>query len=105
MPLYAVTYEHPNEAGWQRHLMAHIAWLQDQLKDGTLLASGPLKKRTDRPAMLILSASDRETLDQLIATDPFAEHGVIENMTVTEWDPIFGVFNDQSSMPGQLQSG
>ena len=105
MPLYVVTYEHPDEDGWKRHLISHIGWLQAQLKAGTLLASGPFSDRTVRPAMLIMTAPDRPSLDRLIATDPFAEHGVIENMTINEWDPIFGVFNDRSSMPGQMQGG
>ena len=103
MPIYAVTYEHPNEDGWKKHLMPHINWLQARLEDGALLASGPFSDRTVRPAMLIMSAADWMSLDQLIATDPFAEHGLIANMTVNEWDPIFGAFNNLSSMSGRLQ--
>ena len=53
--------------------------------------------------MLIIGAPDRTSLDQLIATDPFAEHSLIANMTINQWDPIFGAFNDRSSMPGQMQ--
>ena len=105
MPIYVVTYEHPDEAGWKRHLIPHIGWLQAQLRAGALLASGPFSDRTVRPAMLIMSAPDRGALDELIASDPFAEHGLIDNLTITEWDPIFGVFNDRSSMPGQMQGG
>ena len=105
MPLYVVTCEHPNEDGWKQQLMPHIAWLQAQLETGALLASGPFGDRTVRPAMLIMTAPDRLSLDRLIATDPFAEHGLIENMAVREWDPIFGIFNDRSSMPGQMQGG
>lgn len=29
MPVYAVTYEHPNEDGWKQHVMPHVVWLQD----------------------------------------------------------------------------
>lgn len=105
MPIYVVTYEHPNADGWKEHLMPHIAWLQAQLKTGALIASGPFSDRTVRPAMLIMDAPDRGSLDRLIAADPFAEQGLIANMTVNEWDPIFGVFNDRSSMPGKLQGG
>lgn len=103
MPLFVVTYEHPNETGWKQHLMPHIAWLQTQLKAGTLIASGPFSDRTVRPAMLIMNAPDQASLEILIASDPFAEQGLINNMTVNEWDPIFGVFNQRSSMPGQMQ--
>ena len=103
MPTFVVTYEHPNEDGWKEHLMPHITWLQAQLREGTLIASGPFSERTVRPAMLIMNALDRTSLDRLIATDPFAKQGLIANLTVKEWDPIFGAFNDRSSMPGRMQ--
>lgn len=105
MPVYAITYEHPNESGWQKHLMPHITWLQNRLKDGSLLASGPFTGNPSRAAMLIMSAPDRAAIDALIASDPFKVEGLVENMTVQEWDPIFGVFNARSSRPGQLQGG
>lgn len=42
MPLYVVTYTHPDLEGWQRHLMPHVAWLRDQVAAGVLRASGCL---------------------------------------------------------------
>ena len=99
MPLYVVTYEHPDEDGWQRYVMPHIDWLKERLKDGALLASGPLSEQTVKSALLIMRAADKPSLESIIASDPFAEEGLIENMTIKEWDPIFGAFNDQSSMP------
>ena len=104
MPLYVVTYEHPNEAGWQNHLMPHLEWLKERLKDGILLASGPFTDVSQNEALLIVSAQDRAALDKLIASDPFAVEGLIENMVVRQWDPIFGAFNERSSMPGQMQA-
>ena len=103
MPLFAITYEHPNEDGWKEHVMPHVAWLQDRLTDGSLLASGPFTGTAVKSALLIMNAPDRATLNGLIASDPFAEHGLIENMIVDEWDPIFGTFNERSTMPGQMQ--
>lgn len=103
MPLFVVTYEHPDEEGWKRQLMPHVHWLQDRLADGSLLASGPFVGDPAKTAMLLVEAADRQALEALIATDPFAEHGLIANMTMREWDPIFGAFNDRSSMPGQMQ--
>lgn len=104
MTLYVVTYEHPDEEGWRAHLMPHIGWLQDRLADGTLLASGPLPDAGAKAALLIIAADDRAALDLLIATDPFAVEGLIANMSVRAWDPIFGAFNARSSMAGQLQT-
>ena len=99
MPLYAVTYDHPDEEGWRAHLLPHIAWLRDRVADDTVLASGSLPDSPVKAALLIMAAPDRPALDALIATDPFAIQGLIENMTVREWDPIFGAFNNRSSMP------
>ncbi len=103
MPLYIITYAHPDETGWQQHLMPHILWLQAQLKAGNLLASGPFPQATQKEAMLIMRAPNRAALDALITSDPFAIEGLIADMTVREWDPIFGAFNMESSLPGQLQ--
>ncbi len=40
--------------------------------------------------MLIINVEDRVALDAMIATDPFHVEGLIEDMTVTTWDPMFG---------------
>ena len=99
MPTYIVTYEHPDEHGWRTHLVPHVDWLRDRVADGSLLASGPLADQQPKAALLIVAAMDRAALDALIASDPFAEHSQIANLTVREWDPIFGAFNARSTMP------
>lgn len=104
MPVYIVTYDHPNEDGWQKNVLPHVAWLQDRLKDGSLLASGPFKDTGVKSALLIMVAANQASLRDIIASDPFAKEGLIENMTLREWDPIFGAFNERSSMPGQMQT-
>jgi uncharacterized protein YciI len=100
MPIYVVTYEHPDEDGWRRHLAPHVVWLQDRLKDGSLVASGPFIGTAVKSALLILNTPDRLSLDLLIASDPFASEGLIEKLAIQEWDPIFGAINNRSSMPG-----
>ena len=104
MPVYAVTYAHPDEAGWAEHVAAHVGYLQDLLAQGALLASGPFTGEPGKAALLLIAAHDRAALDALIARDPFAEHGLIADLTVREWDPIFGTFNSRSSLPGRLQT-
>ena len=99
MPLFVVTYTHPDEAGWQAQLMPHIEYLRALVDDGVLRASGPLPGTPVKSALLIIAASDRAELDAIVARDPFAAHGLIAEMTVREWDPIFGAFNADSSMP------
>jgi uncharacterized protein YciI len=58
MVLFIVTYDHPDEAGWQQQLMPHIAWLQERIRDGALLASGPFSEVAVKSALLIMSAPD-----------------------------------------------
>lgn len=99
MTIFIVTYEHPDDAGWQQHLMPHLTWLQERLADGSLLSSGPFSDADVKSAMLIMTAPDQASLEIVIATDPFAIEGLIANMSIRAWDPIFGVFNDRSSMP------
>lgn len=99
MPIFAVTYEHPAEDGWNKHVMPHVKWLQDRLKDGSLIASGPFEGTPCKSALLIMEAADQASLEAIIATDPFAVERLIENMQIRIWDPIFGAFNAKSSMP------
>jgi len=103
VPVYAVSYQHPDEEGWARHVMPHVQWLRERLGDGSLLASGPLAHLDVRAALLIMTAPDRESLERLIATDPFALEGLIEDMVINEWDPLFGAFNASSSIPARTQ--
>lgn len=105
MALYVVTYEHPDEEGWRRHLAAHVDWLQNRLADRSLLASGPITDQAAKAALLIMSAPDRPALEALIATDPFAVQGLVERMVIREWDPIFGAFNSRSTMPMKAAGG
>ena len=99
MPVFAVVYEHPDQVGWAQHLGPHVQWLKDRVDDGSLLASGPVVGRPVKAALLIMSAPDRAGIETIIASDPFAVAGLIANMTIDEWDPIFGAFNARSSMP------
>ncbi|MGA7808573.1 hypothetical protein [Bradyrhizobium sp.] len=41
-----------------------------------------------------------------MAADPFAVAGLIESLTITEWDPLFGAFAAESSgrLPGLAAS-
>ena len=99
MPLYAVTYDHPDEEGWRQHVGPHVVWLRERLDDGSLLASGPFPGEAVKAALLIMDAPDRQELDRIVASDPFAMADLIANLTIREWDPIFGTFNARSTMP------
>lgn len=105
MALYVVTYNHPDAEGWAKHVMPHVQYLNDLLKRGVLRASGPFVGTPDRSAMLIIEATDQKALLEIIAEDPFAVEGLIHDMTISEWDPIFGAFNADSSYAGRQPGG
>ena len=102
MPLFLVTYVHPDLEGWKTYLAPHLEWIAKQVDAGTLRASGPTLTDptltgSTRTAALLFESPDRSTLDSTIATDPYAEHGQISDMTITQWDPIFGLLNAHST--------
>ena len=82
--------------------MPHVMWLREQVAAGVLRASGPIVDAATKRAMLIIAAEDEATVRAIVDTDPFAIHGLIADMEIAEWDPIFGAFNSDSSMAGQI---
>jgi uncharacterized protein YciI len=100
MPFFIVTLTHPEGEGWHTHLAPHAAYLDGLVARGVLKAAGPLRGTPKRTGFLIFSAPDREAVSALVDADPFAIHGVNETVSITEWDPVFGAFAEDSS--GQL---
>ncbi|MEY4270247.1 MAG: hypothetical protein RLZZ58_1463 [Pseudomonadota bacterium] len=82
-----------------QHLGPHVDWLRAQVAAGTLRASGPVADAAVKRAMLIVATENRAAAEAMIATDPFAIHGQIADLRIVEWDPIFGAFNADSTMP------
>lgn len=41
MSLFVVTYTHPDEKGWNEHMVPHIDYLEEITNEGSLIASGP----------------------------------------------------------------
>lgn len=99
MKFYIVHFVHHNVDLWHRHLEAHVNYLKQAVADGILRASGPLRETgsQSRQGFLIMACRDRDELIARIAADPFHVHGVIDEFTFTEWDPIFGCFSSESS--------
>lgn len=99
MKFFAVTYVHPDVDGWNKHRSSHRSYLEDLLKQGTLRASGPFRGTPYKSAMLILSATSREEVLDVIAKDPFQVAGIVTETIITEWDPMFGTYKAESSSP------
>lgn len=95
---FVVTMTHPDGDGWGQHVLPHVEYLKSLIEQGKLRASGPVKGQPLRAGLLIFTVADRAELDALIAADPFAIEGLISELTVTEWDPLFGAFSAEASM-------
>ncbi|WP_158742052.1 YciI family protein [Acidisphaera sp. L21] len=106
MRFFTVTMSHPDGEGWNRHLTAHVDYLKQLVAAGSLRASGRLVGTPLRSGFLIFTVPDRATVEALVAADPFATEGLIETLTITEWDPLFGAFAAESSgnLPGLVAS-
>jgi len=81
MAFFVVTYVHPDGEGWNTFLDAHVSYLQQLLAEGTLRASGPFDARS------------------IIEQDPYKIEGLVSDMTITEWNPIFGTYQVEASQP------
>ena len=44
-----------------------------------------------------MKADARADVEALVRADPFAIEGLIESLTIEEWDPLFGAFAAESS--------
>jgi uncharacterized protein YciI len=97
MSFFIITMTHPDGDSWNRHLTDHVSYLQKLVKDGILRASGPLKNMPHRTGCLIIFAASRHEVEAVVSRDPFAREGLIENLTILEWDPLFGIFAAESA--------
>jgi uncharacterized protein YciI len=57
------------------HLADHVSWLQEAFDEGVFIAAG---RKIPRTGGLLLSTTDRDSLDASLAKDPFYVHGVAE---------------------------
>ena len=94
---FVVTMTHPDGPGWGEHVMPHVDYLNGLIAGGKLRASGPVIGGEMRAGLLLFTVTDRAELDALIAADPFALQGLISELTVTEWNPLFGAFADEAA--------
>jgi uncharacterized protein len=94
---FVVTMSHPDGPAWGAHVIEHVNYLSELIDQGKLRASGPAVGTTLRTGVLLFTVADRAELDALIAGDPFAREGLVEELTVIQWDPLFGAFAAESS--------
>ena len=81
---------HPNGDGWGKHVAAHAAFLQRLIEAGKIRVSGPAIGLSKRAGFIIMTVADIDEAHSLIKQDPFAIEGLIDELTILEWTPMFG---------------
>ncbi|WP_442954993.1 YciI family protein [Parasphingorhabdus sp.] len=76
--------------GWGKHVTAHIAFLKWLIDTGQKRASGPVTGLGKRAGFIIMTVADADQARSLIEQDPFAIEGLIDELTILEWNPLFG---------------
>ena len=97
MAFFLVTMTHPDGEGWGQHVMPHVDYLKGLIEAGKIRASGPVTGLGKRAGFIMMTVDTREEVDRLIAADPFAIEGLIDELTVLEWDPMFGALAGDGS--------
>ena len=97
MAFFLVTMTHPDGDGWGRHVLPHVNYLKGLIDIGKIRASGPVTGLGKRAGFIIMTADDVDEVKRLIAADPFAIEGLIDELTIVAWDPMFGAFAAESS--------
>jgi uncharacterized protein YciI len=96
LAFFLVTMTHPGGDGWGQHVMAHVGFLQGLIEAGKIRASGPVTGLGKRAGFIVMTVENREEAERLIAQDPFAIEGLIDELTILAWDPMFGAFADDA---------
>lgn len=81
---------HPDGEGWGQHVAAHVAFLNHQIHAGHILVSGPASGLGKRAGFIIMTVANIAEARDLIEQDPFAVEGLIDELTILEWSPMFG---------------
>ncbi len=92
MSFFAVEYVYSPAADADDVRPAHRAYLRQLAESGDLVASGPFVGPKTPGALLIMRADHRDRVADLLDRDPFVTSGVVATRTITEWDPVIGVF-------------
>ncbi|MFN3600388.1 MAG: YciI family protein [Dietzia sp.] len=90
MPLFAVNYRYEAEQTPDRdaNKPAHREWLSARVDEGTIRSVGPYTDGSG--ALLIVEAADTDAARTLVAADPHCLRGLVSEVTVREWMPVFG---------------
>lgn len=87
MPLFAVTIKFTDDTERRQQVRpTHREYLKKLLEAGKLHESGPFVD--DTGALIIYDAADVAEVQELLANDPYAPNGIVETVTINEWNRV-----------------
>ncbi|GAA2179313.1 hypothetical protein GCM10009785_05500 [Brooklawnia cerclae] len=92
MSYFAVQYVYRADADVAAVRPEHRAYLRTLVDAGQLKASGPYVGAERDSALLVFQAEDADSVQQLVDADPMSREGILESATITQWNPLLGVF-------------
>ena len=75
----------------------HVGYLRELIEAAKIRASGPASGLGKRAGFIIITVDTAEEVQRLIDAAPFAIEGLIDDLTILAWDPMFGAFSKESS--------
>jgi uncharacterized protein YciI len=94
MPLFAVTLTFTNDADRRQQVRpTHREYLKKLLDEGKLHESGPFVD--DSGALVIYDVADLAEVQEILANDPYAPAGIVESVTINEWNRV--IFREPAS--------
>lgn len=93
MPLFAVTYRYDaaQTEAREANKPAHREWLVARVETGAIRSVGPFVDGSG--ALLLVEADDDEAARSLVNDDPHCLNGLVPEITVRQWMPVFGVLS------------
>ena len=86
MTLWMIEYTYDdNTAGRDQHRPAHRAYLEDLREAGDMVAFGRFEDDGVPGALLIAHAATRDSVEALIAEDPFVTQGLVATYRIRQW--------------------
>lgn len=96
MPVFVVHYAYTDDtAARDEHRAEHRAYLGGLADEGVVLASGPLAPSEPDGALVVVRATNKPEVTEIVEADPFRRMGIVAGYTVTEWQPIIGSWAKQ----------
>ena len=79
----------------------HVAFLKRLIDAGQVRVSGPVTGLGKRAGFIIMTLTNIEEARALIEQDPFSVEGLIDELTIVEWTPMFGSLDGtNTTVPG-----